>query len=240
MRTLIIGDIHGKIDSLKGVLDLASYDPATDRVICVGDYIDGGKMSFEVVEYLLDLDQNSMQDNVFILGNHDKEFLDILTYDFERLRDWRHIEEMHWEWYANGGQPTYASYIKEDDQAIIRHRELFFKKLKYYHEENNNLYVHAGYDFTIDIKSNFESNPSELLWDRHLYKTSINDLSDGGEDLKFGPYDKIYIGHTPTVLYGDVTPRKRANVINVDQGCKIDGTLSAWVDETDTFFQYKQ
>lgn len=221
------------------MLDLANYDASKDKLVCVGDYIDGGDKSFEVVEFLLALDNKSVQDNVFIMGNHDKELLDILTDDFDNFRDWRHIEEKHWEWYSNGGQATYASYVKEDDQTIIRHRDQFFKKLKYYHEENENLFVHAGYDFTIDIKSNYESNPKELLWDRHLYLTSINDQSDGDDQRKFGPYNKIYIGHTPTFLYGDNTPRKRANVINVDQGCKIDGTLSAWIDESDTFFQYK-
>jgi|GEM_PF-4319259 len=37
MRILVIGDIHGKIGSLTGVLDLAKYNYKEDRLICIGD-----------------------------------------------------------------------------------------------------------------------------------------------------------------------------------------------------------
>jgi serine/threonine protein phosphatase 1 len=238
MRTLIIGDIHGRLNSLAGLLEISSYDPKKDRLICIGDYIDTGKQSYQVVDLLIRLNEASGGSNVYLMGNHDKVFLDILEYDMEVIRDRRAVEEMHWEWFSMGGAETYNSYITQSDQDIIRHRDLFYKKLKYYHEEDDKLYVHAGYDYNMTIEESYKDDADNLLWDRHLYMSAINDNRDDSVTKKFGGYDKIYIGHTPTLLYGDTTPRYRANVINVDQGCKINGTLTAWVDETDTWFQF--
>ena len=239
MRTLVIGDIHGRLDSLEGLLKISDYNPKSDRLICIGDYIDTGQQSYEVVELLLKLNEESEDNNIYILGNHDKCFLDIIEYDMEAFRDRRATEEMHWEWFSTGGAETYNSYIKQSDEDILRHRELFYKKLKYYHEEDNKLFVHAGYDYNMTIEESYNDNSDNLLWDRHLYMSAINDNRDDSASKQFGAYKKIYIGHTPTLLYGDTTPRYRANVINVDQGCKINGTLTAWVDETDHYFQFK-
>ena len=239
MRTLVIGDIHGQLESLKGVLDLAAYNLSTDRLICVGDYIDGGFSAYEVIEFLLQLDSDSLHENIFLMGNHDKMFLDILEDDNEIFRNRRLVKEEKWEWYSGGGLPTYDSYIMKSDEEITRHKVEFYSKLKYYHEENNKLFVHAGYDFHTSIQTSYKENIQVLIWDRHLYKTAITDHSDGSSDIKLGGYDKIYIGHTPTFIYGDKYPCKRMNVINVDQGCKVNGNLTAWVDETDEWFMYE-
>ena len=191
-----------------------------------------------MVEYLLDLDDNSKRENTFLLGNHCFTFLNILEDGIEVFRDRKYVEETHWQWFNNGGEATYDSYISRDNEDILRHKEQFFKKLKYYHTENNKLFVHAGFDFNNSIENCFKEDKNQLLWDRHLYKSSITDHSDDMKGKKFGGYDKIYIGHTPTFLYGDHTPRMRNNVINVDSGAKVNGKLTAWIDESDEWFQF--
>ena len=193
MRTIVIGDIHGRINSLIGVLELSKYNPQNDRLICIGDYVDGGAKAYEVVDYLLELDDISERVNIFILGNHDKLFLDILEFDFESFRDRKIIEEIHWEWYNNGGMATYNSYLSRSDEDIIRHKNQFFNKLSYYYEEDNKLFVHAGYDFNTDIKKSYDSKKEELLWDRHLYKSSITDHSDSMKKSQYGGYNKIIL-----------------------------------------------
>jgi hypothetical protein len=50
-------------------------------------------------------------------------------------------------------------------------------------------------------------------------------------------FTKIYIGHTPTTVNEYTKPQMMGNVINVDQGCKKKGILTAWIDETDEYFQ---
>ena len=48
MRTIIIGDIHGHITPLKKILKALSPDPASDRLIFLGDLFDRGPASWEV------------------------------------------------------------------------------------------------------------------------------------------------------------------------------------------------
>jgi serine/threonine protein phosphatase 1 len=67
-RTLIIGDIHGSFESLRGVLQLAKYNLKQDRLICLGDYIDGWVHSYEVVDMLIDCQENSPFDNIYLVG----------------------------------------------------------------------------------------------------------------------------------------------------------------------------
>ena len=38
-----IGDIHGCLDKVLRLLDVLRYDPAADRLIFLGDYIDRGR-----------------------------------------------------------------------------------------------------------------------------------------------------------------------------------------------------
>ena len=45
-RTLVIGDIHGNYEALNRALDKANFDITADKIICIGDYIDGDKVEF--------------------------------------------------------------------------------------------------------------------------------------------------------------------------------------------------
>ena len=65
-RTLAIGDIHGGLKALEQVFERAAVN-ATDRLIFVGDYVDGWSQSAPVIDFLLNLKQEC----IFIKGNHD-------------------------------------------------------------------------------------------------------------------------------------------------------------------------
>ena len=94
MRTLVIGDIHGNLKALKDSLSNANFNIDEDRIICIGDYIDGWENSFEVVRTLLEIKNQSKFENIFLLGNHDKWFLDILNKDFQNLRNEDYIKDL--------------------------------------------------------------------------------------------------------------------------------------------------
>lgn len=52
-RQIAIGDIHGCYDLLKDLLEYQiKFDPKTDELIFLGDYIDRGTDSEKVVTYL--------------------------------------------------------------------------------------------------------------------------------------------------------------------------------------------
>jgi serine/threonine protein phosphatase 1 len=73
MRTLAIGDIHGCNTAL-GCLLTAVLPATDDRVVFVGDYIDRGPGSREVVEMLLNLSKTTSP--IFLRGNHEAMILE--------------------------------------------------------------------------------------------------------------------------------------------------------------------
>ena len=75
-RLFAIGDIHGCADELSAVLK-AIAPTAGDTVVFVGDYVDRGPASNEVVEIALDL-QKSKAEAVFLKGNHEDMLLSFL------------------------------------------------------------------------------------------------------------------------------------------------------------------
>jgi Icc-related predicted phosphoesterase len=50
MRTILIGDIHGCYDEFMSLLDKVNYDKDNDRLIILGDFIDKGPKSFEIID----------------------------------------------------------------------------------------------------------------------------------------------------------------------------------------------
>ena len=59
----VVGDVHGRLHTLKKLLSLL---PDGDEVVCTGDLIDRGVHSAEVVRFVRDTDGVSS-----VLGNHD-------------------------------------------------------------------------------------------------------------------------------------------------------------------------
>lgn len=247
MRRLVIGDIHGSLEALKHVLNEAKYDTAKDKVICVGDYIDTGKQSYDVVEYLLDLQSKAVHKPVFILGNHDEYWKKIFSNNLSEVRDERFMTRHYDDWMDEWeGAVTYHDYMSHSDEDILRHKSEFFDKLLCYFVEDNKLYLHAGYDPTLGLQETIALHgEKDLIWKRDLYEAAYDywKREMQGEDVSgltsiFDGFDRIFIGHTPTCKLGINEPTKMGQLINVDQGCKVNGTLSLWIEESESYFQF--
>jgi serine/threonine protein phosphatase 1 len=65
-----IGDIHGCLEKLKDLMSRIDIDRENDTLIFIGDYIDRGKYSREVVDYVIRL-QGEYKNTVCLLGNHE-------------------------------------------------------------------------------------------------------------------------------------------------------------------------
>ena len=71
----IIGDVHGNVSALAGLLQ--ATDGRFDQFVLVGDYVDRGSNSADVIQLLTDrIDAGAPL--FCIAGNHDKAFLDCI------------------------------------------------------------------------------------------------------------------------------------------------------------------
>ena len=64
-RYIILGDVHGCYDEMRLLLNKCEYNNKKDQLIFVGDLVNKGPKSKQVVEYAL------KQDALMVLGNHD-------------------------------------------------------------------------------------------------------------------------------------------------------------------------
>jgi serine/threonine protein phosphatase 1 len=72
--TFVIGDIHGEITKLKALINNIFYLDKNPHLIFIGDYINKGENSKEVLEYLLEIKIN-MPQTIFLIGNHEYYYL---------------------------------------------------------------------------------------------------------------------------------------------------------------------
>ena len=97
-RLLAIGDLHGQIEALEAVLEAAEATD-DDRLIFLGDYVDSGPHSAQVLERVMSLVHSGRA--VAILGNHDDIMRQALSFRSGPQMDM---------WMAMGGGPTLDSY----------------------------------------------------------------------------------------------------------------------------------
>ncbi len=227
MRILAIGDIHGGYRALLQVLDRAKVTPE-DTLIFLGDYVDGWSESAETIEKLIELSQSNTC--IFIRGNHDLW-----------CGLWLDKGATNPVWLAHGGKETMNSYIHSGFVTKDSHR-IFFKNLQnYYLDEDNKLFVHAGFTSMYGVgREEYESN---YYWDRTLWEAALLADKVGIEALRnnppkrFEPYSEIYIGHTPTTNYNQFTPMKAYSLWNMDTGAAFKGKLTIMDINTKEFWQ---
>jgi len=225
-RTFVIGDIHGALKALQQLvlkLDLQR----DDKLIFLGDYVDGWSQSAEVIDYLMKLD--AQYTCVFIKGNHDAW-----------CEDWLRDELPNSNWLFHGGKLTVESYKNRNEASKREHLAFFNRMMNYYVDEQNRLFIHAG--FSSMHGPDHEHYASNYTWDRTLWEMALTMDKRIQKDSKLYPkrlllFEEIYIGHTPTLYYDETMPMQACNVWNVDTGAAFNGRLSAMNIDTKEVFQ---
>ncbi len=197
-KFFVISDIHGCFDKLVNLVKIIEPELCNGTLVFLGDYIDRGLDSCEVVDYVLQLKKE--YNAVFLKGNHEKMLLDFLV----GINQFLYLE--------NGGELTLASYYNKyrarEGEIIIPQVHLdFYQNLKLYHETEDYLFVHAGVRNGISIE---EQSEEDLLWIR--------------EEFIYSSYDfgkTVVFGHTP-FLYPFIGFKK----IGIDTGAVYGNTLT--------------
>jgi len=101
-RTLALGDVHGAHKALKQVLEKSSFDKEEDRLIFLGDIVDGWSESYECVEELL-----TIKNLITIKGNHCDWFIKWIN------------TGIHPDGWRQGGYTTLQSYCKHLDKDLL-------------------------------------------------------------------------------------------------------------------------
>ncbi len=178
--TYAIADLHGRFDLLDAAIT-AIAERGGGTVVFLGDYIDRGPQSRQVVERLK---AGPPKGQVWwpLAGNHETYLLSAIV-DLE-LRD---------TWLAAGGRETLASYgwngdgeaplemVPEADRAWMKARPNF-------HLDRHRVYVHAGMDPTLSFEQQSEAR---MLWGTYLPNLDLGyrewHVVHGHENLANGP-----------------------------------------------------
>ena len=221
-RVYAIGDVHGQLATLTRliamILDDAGNAPVARRVVVyLGDYVDRGLESRDVIDYLLDHPLPDFE-TVFLKGNHDAWLLAFLE-----------DAGVGPEWLNAGGQATLLSYgvavppgpksaasLERIREAFARvlptaHR-VFLEGLRLRHVEGDYAFVHAGLRPGVPLDDQQEG---DLLWIRDEF---TEDRSDHG----------VMVVHGHSV---SERPEVRDNRIGIDTGAYATGRLTCLVLE---------
>ena len=197
-RIFAIGDIHGCMDKLGTLIDRLDIEFERDTLVFIGDYIDRGPRSFEVVEYLINFKKRH-QNIVFLKGNHE-DMLEKYLSGVDRFT-----------YLANGGQQTLDSYLEQDRTPktfpIPDSHLDFFKSLVLFFETDQYIFVHAGLKNKIPLDL---QKTHDLLWIRSEFIHS---------DYDFGK--QVVFGHTPFP-----EPLVLPNKIGIDTGAVYGNKLT--------------
>lgn len=226
MRTLVIGDIHGGLRALLQVFERAQVTPK-DRLVFLGDYVDGWSDSPAVLDFLIQL--QATHTCVFMRGNHD-----------ELLCDWLHESKDNLMWYRHGGESTVNAYAKVDALTKKKHVAFLQSLENYYLDDQNRLFVHAGFTNMNGVA--FEHFPKLFYWERTLWEMALALDKNLKPDSVLYPrrlklYKEIYIGHTPVTQIGESTPIQMATIWNVDTGAAFKGPLTVMDVDTKRYWQ---
>ncbi|CAL4869883.1 Bis(5'-nucleosyl)-tetraphosphatase, symmetrical (plasmid) [Asticcacaulis sp. MM231] len=216
--TYAIGDIHGRNDLfLKMLLDIRNDAEAVGekpRIVLLGDYIDRGPNSAEVLTSILRLQTQTWCDTAVLVGNHEFALIKFCL-----------DSSCGWLWLEHGGTATLASYgilvgaDKSDfsqwpelQQKVIRsipksHMKLMCEaKIKFI--AGDYLFVHGGVnpDLPLDLQ-----DAETLLWIREAFLSSPKSCD----------YVVVH-GHSAKVVASNLEWR-----IGVDTGAYATGILTA-------------
>lgn len=161
-KTFVIADLHGRADlAREAVTQITESNHSGGKIIWLGDYIDRGYESKELIEFLMAGPQTPGWEWITLTGNHEQFMVKCGA-----------AGKLLWKtnWLDNGGGPTLLSYGYKWGEVVneIRLPQEHLRwmgNLKWYYEDEHRVYVHAGVNE--DIPTLGEQPLQVLTWLRY-------------------------------------------------------------------------
>ena len=220
-----VGDVHGRLDLLQAMDrliadDIAATRPERPAVCYLGDYIDRGPHSAEVISHLADRladrDIQTAPARIFLKGNHEDRMLDFLA-----------EPDVHGPpWMEHGGIEALASYglttssepmggdwdgLRHELRERLPSRHLnFLRGLRLAFVWRGYVFVHAGLNPERPMRA---QDPHDLMWIKEPFLSSTREWSH-----------RVVHGHVvgPEPVFRD-------NRIGIDTGASRFGRLTCLV-----------
>lgn len=213
-----IGDVHGEAGRLHALHDAlftrhgARTDSRPMKLVHLGDYVDRGPDSYDVIETVRAMEKREDVETVNLRGNHEQMMIE--AYDEN--------SDARLHWLMNGGDATLESYARRGFEDPPEHHLDWLRALPTLHldETAGIAFVHAG----VDPRTFPDCEDRIHLWTRSPR------FMDPGRWVS-GALDgwRVVHGHTPTPGFEPQAAGEPARRFNLDTGAVYGGKLTAGI-----------
>lgn len=212
MGTWAIGDIHGCYKTLRELIEKKIQPTTLDTLIFVGDYIDRGPSSRQVIDYIIDLEAQGIQ-IIPLQGNHEELLLKNYQWEMNPPKSlfFKKKNPFADTWYSTGANETLASFGVQRVTEIPETYIQWITNTQLFAEEEKFLVVHAGFNFQ---RANIFEDTASMKWIRQ-FEPDLN--KTGGK--------RIIHGHVPVPIevIRHCTETQDLGFIDIDNGCVYKG-----------------
>lgn len=219
-KAFVVSDIHGMYDRFETIL---SFWDRKDKLVILGDMVDRGPDSKEVIEKVMDLQR--MYDVTVLKGNHEDMMVKALSNPLKHYQLWA----------MNGGDETIRSFLGDkafwtsEKQRVIDLQVKYLREVSFLESLSTScifgkvLFTHAGFNSAYtDLE---KTSDEDLIWVRNHFlaenKTGLINV----------------FGHTPTIsirsivddatLINDIWVSECKSYIGIDGAAAYGGQLNA-------------
>jgi serine/threonine protein phosphatase 1 len=221
-KTYAIADLHGRFDLLEMALaTIADHADRPATVVTLGDYVDRGPESRQVIERLMGGLAHEAWRLICLKGNHE----DIMWQTCRGI-----VPDCAW-WLTNGGGATLTSYgqkvANEVDVSVVPAGHLrWIERLPLMHIDEHRIFVHAGVDPNLPLD---RQRQEDLIWkiykDREERGHGQRHVVHGHHQREDGPVLKKnrtnldtfawYTGRLVIGVFDDATPGGPLEILEV-------------------------
>ncbi len=191
--TFVIGDIHGEITKLKRLIENIDQVDNNVKLVFLGDYVNKGENSKEVLEYLI-----TLKNSVFLMGNHEYYFL-------EYLKNATYSDKL--QKYA--GATTFIDFkmdLNNISEKFYLPYKSFFDTLQAYYITDSYFVSHAGVSPCFATKPLEDIPLKEFLFNRYDFFNYPHKIHGriaifGHTGFNYPYYDGVKIGIDTSAVY---------------------------------------